>query len=50
MKLSEISAVWDILHTKDTGDVGYCDLEEAVGQVVEIENNIPNCLPQKQIK
>lgn len=40
MKLSEAIAVWDILHTRDTGDVGYFDLQEALEQVLgELEND-----------
>ena len=40
MKLSKIIEVWDILHAKDTGDLGYCDLEDAVEQIDGIENDI----------
>lgn len=40
MKLSKVIKIWDKLHAKDTGDVGYCDLEKAVEQVDGIENDI----------
>jgi len=41
MKLTEVIAVWDILHVKQTGELGYCDLEEAIEKVVGIENDVP---------
>ena len=44
MRLSEVIAIWDILHEKDTGDIGYCDLEKAIEQVCGIENDIPSQL------
>ena len=42
MKLSEFIAIWEILHIKDTGDVGYCDLEKAIEQICGVENDIPS--------
>jgi len=47
MKLSETIAIWDALHIKDTGELGYNDLEGAIGKVVGIENDIDNCQPQQ---
>lgn len=41
MKLSSVIAIWEILHSKDTGELGYCDLEKAIEQSVGIENDIP---------
>lgn len=41
MKLSDVIKVWDTLHLKHTGDLGYCDLEKAIEQVVKIEDDIP---------
>lgn len=49
MKLSEIIRVWDIIHTKDVGELGYCDLERAIENVVGIENDIPGCQPPEVI-
>ena len=46
MKLSDIITVWDILHLKDTGEVGFCDLQDALETVVGVENDIPGCQPQ----
>lgn len=43
MKLTEVIAIWDILHIKDTGELGYCDLEKAVEQVCSIENDVAPC-------
>jgi hypothetical protein len=45
MKLTEVIAVWDLLHIKDPGDIGYCDLEKASDQVVGVENDVPGCQP-----
>lgn len=45
MKLSDIIKIWDILHVKDIGDLGYCDLEKAIDEVAGIENDIPGCQP-----
>jgi len=39
MTLQEIIAVWDELHVKDTGELGFCDLADAVEKVVGITNN-----------
>lgn len=42
MKLSELIKAWDILHLKDTGDIGFCDLDKALTEAgVLIENDIP---------
>ena len=48
MKLSEIIKVWEILHTKDTGEIGFCDLEKAIDKVVGVNNNINPCQPIKE--
>ena len=40
MKLSDIIAIWDILHVKDTGELGFCDLADAIKQTVGEENDI----------
>lgn len=47
MKLTEVIAIWDKLHIKDTGELGYCDLEIAIEKVVGIENDISPCQPKK---
>ena len=39
MKLSDVIKVWDILHIKDTGDIGFCDLEKVLDEVVGVEND-----------
>lgn len=45
MRLSQIIAVWDELHVKDVGELGYCDLEKALMNAdVEIVNDLP-CTP-----
>ena len=40
MKLSEIIKVWDILHVKDVGEVGFCDLQAAIEKVMPVTNDI----------
>lgn len=40
MKLSDIIAIWEILHVKDTGNIGFCDLADAIKQTVGEENDI----------
>ena len=47
MKLSEVIAIWDIVHTRDTGELGYCDLEKAIEKVVSIENDVPGSPPSR---
>ena len=53
MKLTEVIKVWDELHVKDTGELGYCDLEKAIEKVVGIRNDVPGCSSpntEKEIK
>jgi len=40
MKLTEVIAIWEKLHIKDTGEIGYCDLHDAIEEVVGVENDI----------
>ena len=40
MKLSNLVKVWDILHKQDTGEIGFCDLANAIEEVDELENDI----------
>ena len=47
MKLSQLIALWDILHRGNTGDIGFCDLVDAVEKVVEVENDISPCQPRR---
>lgn len=38
MRLTQLIAAWDILHLKDTGEMGFCDLDKALtdsGVVIE---------------
>ncbi len=43
MKLTDVIKIWDILHVKDTGELFCCDLQDALEEVVGIENNVPGC-------
>lgn len=44
--VSELIAAWDELHKKDTGDVGYCDLEAALSAAgVMVCNDVPQEQP-----
>lgn len=46
MKLSQLMAAWDELHVKDTGEIGFCDLDRAlINAGVEIVNDMPNAQP-----
>lgn len=47
MKLSDVIKVWDELHVKDVGELGYCDLEKAVECVVGIDNDIDTEQPER---
>ena len=40
MKLTEIMAVWEILHVKDVGDLGYCDLQDAIEKVCAAQDDV----------
>ena len=50
MKLSKVIQIWEELHKKDTGEVGYCDLETAIEGVDGIENDINPSLPEPKEK
>ena len=39
MTLKELIAVWEELNVKDTGELGFCDLANAVEKVVGITNS-----------
>ena len=49
MKLSKLIRVWEILHQKDTGDIGFCDLCNAIMTVEPEENDIACCQPIEQL-
>ena len=40
MKLTKIIAIWDILHKKGTGELGFSDLLGAIEGIEGIENDI----------
>ena len=42
MKLTKIIEAWEKLHIKDTGDVGFCDLADAIEAIDGIENDVPH--------
>ncbi len=45
MKLTDVIKVWEIIHVKDVGELGYCDLEKAIEKVVGVENDADPCPP-----
>lgn len=48
IKLSELIGVWDLLHIKDTGELGFCDLDNALTQIgVKVVNDINSCQPKE---
>lgn len=40
MKLTDIIEIWDQLHIKNTGDIGFSDLEKVIERVMGVENDI----------
>jgi len=48
IKLSELIEVWEILHVKDTGDIGFCDVDKALQDVgVTIVNDCSSEQPKE---
>ena len=45
MKLTDVINVWECLHIKDTGELGFYDLQSAIAHVIGIENDIPKTQP-----
>lgn len=43
MKISDVIKVWDIIHFRSIGDLGFCDLEKAIDETVGVENDIAGC-------
>ena len=39
MLLSKVIEVWDLIHFKNVGELGFCDLEDAIDSVFGIEND-----------
>ena len=39
MKLSDVIKIWDTIHVMDLGELGFCDLEKAIDEIVGIEND-----------
>ena len=48
MKLTDVIKVWEILHVKDVGEIGFCDLEKAIDETIGIENDISPCQPKTE--
>ena len=46
MKLTDVIRVWEIIHVKDVGELGFCDLENAIEEVVGLDIDTPGCLPE----
>ena len=46
MKLSLVIKVWDLLHVKNTGDLGFCDLVKAVEDVEGVEHGVDSSQPE----
>jgi len=49
IKLTKVMEIWDELHAQDTGDIGFCDLEQAIEKVVGVENDVPSVPLPKQL-
>ena len=51
VKLTKVMEIWDELHIKDTGEIGFSDLEQAIDKIVGVENDVPSVhLPKKLCK
>jgi len=40
MYLTDIIKIWEELHVKDTGEIGFCNLEEAIDKICGVRNDI----------
>ena len=40
IKLTEVIAIWEKLHIKDTGELGFCDLEKALDETIGVRNDV----------
>lgn len=45
IKLTSVIKIWDQLHARDTGEIGFCDLEKALDNTVGVVNDINSCQP-----
>lgn len=45
MKLSKLVEIWEILHKQDTGELGFCDLVDAVEEVDTVQNDLSSYQP-----
>ena len=48
MKFRDMLKIWDILNIKNTGDLGPCDLDDAINKVVGVEYEVPNIPTEKE--
>jgi len=49
IKLTKVMEIWDELHTRDTGEIGFSDLEQAIEKIVGVENDVPSVNLPKQL-
>jgi len=50
MLMSQLVRAWELLHVKNTGDIGFCDLEAALELAgVELENDVPTERPKAPV-
>ncbi len=40
VKLSDVIAIWEEIHGKDCGELGYCDLEKAIEKVIGVFDDV----------
>ena len=50
MKLTKIIEVWDILHSKNIGELMYFEFQDAIEKVDGIQNDIEGCQPCKSLE
>ncbi len=44
INLTDVIAVWDELHVRDVGDIGFCDLEKALDRIVGVHNDVNSAI------
>jgi len=50
MKLTDVMKIWEELHVKDTGDIGFCDLDNAINKIVGVKNDVNANQPTGKLK
>lgn len=46
--LTDVIKIWEELNIKDTGDIGFCDLEKAIDKICSVKNDIDAEQPNEE--